>query len=327
MAKKGAKREAPLHPPPVSDAEVASARLALQDAAEKRRQNSNMHYYLQSIGKRNAYEQMTSAEKKEFFVKWFAKKVADGTSVASSVQTVSIVTEKAADYTWMGKEQMINLLGEHKATSKIASGAMEHRPDPDTKNDGEWDREYKVYCGSGKVVERSENKHSLDTSTELKGEALAEGMEDMSAATSHVAGEKPVCTVVVKTEPVDGVPAARKAAAEEGVQSKTYEALCKNPRAVLRNCGDTIVTIKTMFATTQEMKYAEALHEDITKLLPKFRSHYTNLEKMVTNSSTDEAMLLAIAVKLDAEYSKFNIYADWYQKLCGSKSAKRSSKT
>jgi len=312
--------------PAVSDGDVAAARAALQDAAEKRRQNSNMHYYLQSIGKKDAYDCMSAAEKKEFFLKWFAKKVGEGNSVSSSSNRVAIVTEKGDDYVWMGKEKMIKELGEKKALAKIESGVLEHRADPDTKMDDEWSREFKVYIGTGRVLERGESTHSLDTSADVQGDVLKESMEDMAAAMSHIAGEKPVCTVAVKKEAEGGNGDAAVAKYDANLHNKTFEALQKNPRVTLRNCGDTIVTIKTMFEATQEMKYAEALHHDISKLLPKFRSHYTNVEKLVTKGNSDEAVLLAIAKKLDADYEQFNLYADWYQKLTGQKPAKKSRK-
>ena len=321
----GKKAAAPkLEMPVVPDGDVEAARKALQDADEKRRQNSNMHYYLQSIGKKNAYELMTAAEKKEFFLKWFAKKVSDGTTVSSSSNSVFVVAEKGNDFEWMSKETMEKRLGEKKAAAKILSGTLGHRPDPDTKLDDEWSREYKVYFGKGAELERSENKHSLDTSQEVTGDRLKEAIEDMSAAMAHTAGEKPVCTVHVKKEPQDN---GGGHVVAMSIESKTYEALQKNARAVLRNCGDTIVTIKTMFQATQDLKYGEALHADISKLLPKFRSHYTNLEKIITTDGTvDDAVFLALGKKLDAEYEKFNEYAEWYGRLTGNKGAKRQKK-
>ena len=324
MGKKAAAKV--LEMPSVHDSGVAAARQALQDAAEKRRQNSNMHYYLQSLGKKDAYERMSAAEKKEFFLKWFAKMVGEDTTTRSATKKVAIVSEKGDDYVWLSKDAMIMKIGEKKALNKIASGVLEHRPDPDTKNDDEWNREYKLYIGTGRVLERGENEHSLDTTGEVCGDSLTEAMEDMSAAMAHIASERGVCTVAVKKELGEDDDKAKKRFKQGDVESKTFEALKKNARAVLRNCGDTIVTIKTMFEATQEMKYAEALHGDISKLLPKFRTHYNNMEKLVTTGTEDDAMLLAIGKKLDADYEKFNEYAEWYHKLCGGKVAKRQRK-
>ena len=47
-------------------------------------------------------------------------------------RVVETVTEKDDDFLWVGKEQMISMLGQHKAQAKIDSGKMEHQPDPTT---------------------------------------------------------------------------------------------------------------------------------------------------------------------------------------------------
>ena len=54
-ARKGAKKAAEkLVAPIVSDAVLAKAKEALKDAGDKKRASSNMMYYLESIGKKNA---------------------------------------------------------------------------------------------------------------------------------------------------------------------------------------------------------------------------------------------------------------------------------
>ncbi len=135
------------------------------------------------------------------------------------------------------------------------------------------------YTGTGHILERGETSHTLETTSDVTGDALKEAMEDISAAMAHIADEKPVCTVAVKREPGEEPLDPIKKFYEGDLVSKTFESLQKNPRMVLRNSGDTIVTIKTMSEHTQDVKYTEALHADISKLLPRFRSHYNTLEK------------------------------------------------
>ena len=296
----------------VSDAEVASAQAALKNAAERKRQNSNMHFYLQNIGKKNAYDRLSSAEKKEFFLKWFAKKAGESTVTSNASQSVTTVTESGDNFEWMGKDAMIQKLGERKAMSKIESGKLETRPDQDTGKAGEWDIEYKVFWGQGRSLESQKQCHSLDTTGEVSGEGLKEAMEDMAAASTHTGEGTNVCTSFVKREREE-----EPATSTTSTESKTFEAIKKNPRSVLRACGDTIVTMKTMYETTHGGKYTEALHADLTKLLPKFKSHYTALEKIVTKPTADldDAVCFALAKKLDVEYGKFNEYSEWFQKL------------
>ena len=71
------------------------------------------------------------------------------------------------------------------------------------------------------------------------------------------------------------------------------------------------------------------MHADPTKILPKFKNHYTNLENITTKANTDidDAVCFALAKKLDAEYEKFNEHLEWFQKLFpkATKKAKRAN--
>lgn len=333
MGKKAAAPRQTIDAPVVSDAEVQAAKAALKDADEKRRQNSNMHYYLACSGKKNAYEALTTAEKKEFFLKWFAKKVSEGKASSTHHEKVAIVNEKGEDWAWWGKETMIRELGEQKALSKIASGSLQHRPDPDTGKDGEFDREYKVYVGKGKSLERGENSHEMRTEADVEKTSRDEALEDIRAAAAYIANDQPATmTVNVKQERPDGEATSAKMtkiAGDIAEHTKTVEALRKNPRQVLRTCGDTITTVKTMWESTQGGKYTEALNADLGRLLPKFKAHYTTIERFVTKSvpvPDDDAVLYAIAKKIDKDYEVYNEYSEWYNKLVAGKAAKKSKK-
>jgi hypothetical protein len=328
MGKKAASSK--LDTPVVSEAELQSAKDALANAVTKKRINSNMHYYLDSIGKKKAFDTMSASEKKDFFVKWAASKMSTGTSSSTSVHEVTIVKESGTMFEWMGKERMIKELGDNKATAKIASGLLESRADLDTGVNDEWSTEYKVFFSKGSEIEKDENKHGLNTVSELDEAGLAEAVDDMKSASSCVAGNIPL--VAVKKEgSTGGGSSAGPGDPPHSSHLKTMEALEKNPRAVLRSCGDTIVNIKQMFEATFGGKYTEALNLDLTKILPKFKQHFTTIEKLVLKPRGDEdvqhdkAVYLAIAKKLDADYEKFNEINDWYSRLHG-KSAKKAKK-
>ena len=68
-------------------------------------------------------------------------------SKSEFVQSISVVKQDRAKGEWMGKQSMINMMGETKATNKINSGKLPSRPDPDTGFTGEWDMEYEVTRG------------------------------------------------------------------------------------------------------------------------------------------------------------------------------------
>ena len=65
------------------------------------------------------------------------------------------------------------------------------------------------------------------------------------------------------------------------------------------------------------------------KLLPKFKAHYNTIEKFVTKSvpvPDDDAVLYAIAKKLDKDYETYNEYIEWYNKLMVGKASKKIKK-
>jgi hypothetical protein len=320
-----------LDTPVVSDVELQAAKDALSNAATKKRSNSNMHYYLDSIGKKKAFETMSTAEKKDFFLKWAASKLSQGTSTSSASHTVSIVTEAGKVFEWMGKERMIKELGENKAKAKIASNLLESRADLDTGMKDEWSTEYKVFTSKGSEMEKDENKHGLNTAHELDVAGLAEAVDDMKAASSCVAGNMPMMAVKKEGDGIGGGTRAGAGDPAPASHQKTMDALEKNPRAVLRSCGDTIVNIKQMFEATLGGKYTEALNADLSKILPKFKHHFTAIEKLVLKPrgddevQHDQAVYLVIAKKLDTDYEKFNEINDWYSRLHG-KSAKKAKK-
>jgi hypothetical protein len=331
MGKKGAKVDTPT----VSDAELKAAREALKSRDEARRANSNMMYYLKLSGSKGNYDLMSASEKRDFFLKWFAKKLSEGTTKSSSSQQALILSETGNEHEWMGKERMISALGEQKTLAKIASNVLESRPDPDTGKNGEFDIEYKVIFGRGKKVESELISHTLRTESEVQEGDSKTAMEDIAAA-STAAGNACSLAVDIKVESaskVGGVAGSSpRETSDEATHQKTFDALQKNPRQVLRTCGDTIINIKQMFEATQGGKYTEVLNTDLGKILPKFKSHFTSIEILVTkapkadNDDDAEAVLFAIAKKLDNDYAKYNDFTEWYGKLFAGKQPKKAKR-
>ena len=273
-------------------------------------------------------------------MKWAAHKLAQegGKTVCSAEQAVAITDESQKLHSWMSKEEMVKDKGEKKAASLIASGNLEHRPCPLTGLDDEYNREYKVLTDVGSHKESERHSHKLVGEKEVaQGSQLDEAKEDMAAAANFM-GEPKKLLLTVKQERSDGT--AGTTVDEKGAEQnddeiiKTANCLKDNPRAVLRTCSDTILTIKQMYEATTGGKYQEQLREDLGKLLPGFKSRFNTIEKLTLKPlSTDEAELeqtnaILYATKLAKDYDKYNELAEWYSKFHGKvKATKRARKT
>jgi hypothetical protein len=138
MGKDGAKVDTPT----VSDAELKAAREALKSREEARHANNNMMYYLNNCGSKGNYDLMSASEQRDFFVKWFAKKLSDGTTKSSSSQQALLISETGNEHEWMGNERMISTLGEEGEEEKI--GNMEGEEGEDSEEEKIGDMECKA---------------------------------------------------------------------------------------------------------------------------------------------------------------------------------------
>ena len=64
-----------LSAPVVSADDIAKAKQAMQDEKARKRENSNMMYWLQKSGNKAAFDASPMQARKEFFVGWFADKL------------------------------------------------------------------------------------------------------------------------------------------------------------------------------------------------------------------------------------------------------------
>ena len=105
--------------------------------------------------------------------------------------------------------------------------------------------------------------------------------------------------------------------------AKTVETLTQNPRQILKVIGETVTTLKCMCQATKENRYPQALHENIGKVLPKFKADFNAVESLVMRSDLEkyagsdggEAVIRAVAEKLDGNYERYNDLCEWHAKF------------
>jgi len=338
--KKGAKKpvkqdEGVLAKPVVSPDDIARAKKALEDEKFKKRANSNMHYWLQSQGRKAEFDQMTPKQRKEFFDSWIAQKLKSGETTSSGIKDIGTKKQDGSTYQWVSKHQLIQLLGEDKAKARIASGKMQTRADPVTGLSDEWSLEYKLVNDVGSDMSFDKTGHRLQTDKAVEGDAAkVEALEDMNAASMpDDGGSSSSGLVQMKQELADGAPSGvvqKEQSEADKKLEKTITTLTKNPRQVLKAIGETVTSLKCMFEGTANGRYTESLHEDIGKLLPKFKIDFRAVEQIVTKpdsfgSGNDEAFILAVATKLEKNFDQYNELCDWHAKFSPDKKKQKKS--
>ena len=222
--------------------------------------------------------------------------------------------------------------GTDKTAAKIAilDGLEDrHRPDADTKKDDEWNREYELFEDEMDDAEVDNTMHGLTGKKDLASNAdKDEALEDIE---SHLCG---------KADPGasgsggSGKTEEAKVKVEGAVTDedlKTFKAIQDNPKKVLTTIGSSISEIKGMIQITNQpdhVKHSEVVRTDLSKLLPKFKTDFTNVEKVFLAKSNgapcDDPQVLAIARKIDANYELYNDASDWYTRICKPKKAKKT---
>ena len=179
-----------LSAPVVSAADIAKAKEALLDEKARKRENSNMMYWLKKEGNKAAFDASPINARKEFFVGWFADKISKGGATSSGSKDIGTSKTSGQEYGWVSKHQLVKTLGKEKAEARIASGKMPTRPDPVTGLSDEWSLEYKSFSDVGSEMEKETHNHRIETEAEVQSEAAkAEIMEDWFAARLQETGE------------------------------------------------------------------------------------------------------------------------------------------
>ena len=283
---------------------------------------------------RNQYDSLPPPERKQFFDAWFADEMKNGETTSSGSKDIGSEKQIGSNFQWVSKHQLITLLGNVKAEARVASNKLLTRPDPVTGLSDEWSLEYKLHTDVGSEMGIEKINHRLQTDVSVEGEvAKTEALEDMSAARLHEAGSASSAPAVyIKKEPSTEAQSAQiKMTEAEKRLSKSTDTLTKNPRQILKVIWETVTTLKVMYQATKAIRYTEALNEDIGKLLPKFKSDFAAVESLVTRSDLEsyacteegEAVIRAVAVKLEHNYEQFNELCEWHAKFNRDQSKKQ----
>ena len=312
----------PLFRPKVSDAEIAEAKKLLEDKDAKRRANSNMMYYLASRGEREAYDQCSSAERKKFALEWFVWSIKESEVKHVTTRKLNIQTKATDTARWYSKHKLYELFGAEKAQAKIEKlekDPKRHRPDKDTGLDTENHREYMIFDDETQNNNIEDLEHTLTSTKDITSDqAKAEAEEDIAALCTDVS------IAVGRPAPAaaTGEPRIKVEGAQPAEDLKTFDSIKSKPKHVLRNLGDAVTELKRMFemcSDPKRKKYTEPLMNDITKLLPKLKSDFTNLEKIHLRSATDnpvpDSEILAIARKMDKNYEEVSQITEWFGRM------------
>lgn len=311
-----------LEKPKVSDAEIADAQRMLEDKDAKRRANSNMMYYLAARQERNAYDQCTPAERKEFAVAWAAWSMKDSEVKHVTNRRMNTQTKEKSVAKWYSKHKLNEMFGAEKAKAKIDkldNDPKRHRPDRDTGLDTEDHREYMIFDDETQTNSIEDLEHTLASTKDITSDqAKAEAEEDIAALCNRGAiGVGHPARAAASDEPKIKVEGARPSE-----DMKTFDAIKSKPKQVLRNLGDAVTELKRMFemcSDPKRKKYTEPLMNDITKLLPKLKTDFTNLEKIHTRSATDtpvpDGEVLATARKIDKNYEEVAQITEWFARM------------
>ena len=294
----------------------------LEDKDAKRRANSNMMYYLASRGEREAYDQCSSAERKKFALEWYVWSIKESEVKHVTNRKLNIQTKATDTARWYSKHKLYELFGAEKAQAKIAKlekDPKRHRPDKDTGLDTENHREYMIFDDETQNNNIEDLEHTLTSTKDITSDqAKAEAEEDIAALCTDVS------IAVGRPAPAaaTGEPRIKVEGAQPAEDLKTFDSTKSKPKHVLRNLGDAVTELKRMFemcSDPKRKKYTEPLMNDITKLLPKLKSDFTNLEKIHLRSATDnpapDSEILAIARKMDKNYEEVSQITEWFGRM------------
>lgn len=322
----------------MSEGDLEKAKLHMANKESAKRCRSSMSYWLAQNGMKDEYDDAPIHEKKKFILHFASEQLKkEGEKTMQTEEVHNFSNKKARNFRWMSLEILQREIGKNKANNKVASGKLLSRPDPDTGLDDEDNREYKIYEDVGGEEERTDQKTGLKNDVALKDDAAVKDATDMmSDARACIAGGEVTLgwpKTQVKLEVGDpgsasnGKPDNAKPDMDTE-DNKTIVALDKEPKKVLRQTQEIIVRLKEMFGNTENTKFCETLHQEITKLLPKLGTSYKKVEKIVTDKGVDksEPVLTALGTKLDEHFTAFNEVDEWYCKMMGSKFKKQKNR-
>eukprot|EP00959_Pyramimonas_sp_CCMP1952_P055760 1165224-Pyramimonas_sp.AAC.1 len=317
-----------LEVPCVTPAERQKAVQTLEDAAEAKRQRSSMTAFLEKNGTKGVYDNWPISKRREFFECYFAQKLAEGTGKESTTRRTSMSKLKRAEVNWWSLSKMITEFGEAKAKEKarvLDAIPGRHRPDPDTKLDDMWNREYRVTLDSERDDDATVDESNIQTTFELVSEEQKKEAADRFAdMTSCISGSPCSANVAIKKEPgTEGAQSKDAADKATSPHAATLEAMKKDPKKVAANASKVLVTAKEVFVDTKGKKFMGELRDESAKVVSELTATYKKIEKAIVDKASDDPTLLAVSTNLDSAFDHFNEMVGWYQKLVPKSSAKK----
>jgi hypothetical protein len=330
--------------PIVSETDLAAARKLLESADEKKRQKSNLDYFLKKNGITRDFDRKSATAKREYLEAWFGARLAETRGKLNSTVTESFGSshESQVAYSWMSKQALIDQFGEKKAMNKINSGKLATQPDPDTGLDGEWDVEYKVFAETGKDVEsrseamKLEQERSHDTEEDQKTalsefhcsrDAIASDPRASSASGARPGSILGNPATIVKIEGAAMSGDAVGGKSQEELELDKCTARVKDSKKLLRTIGDMITNTKEMYESSKDERILETLHNDIKVFLPKAANLFKKIERYHLDQKTaDDAVILALAQSLKKHEDEFETIQTWFKNLTPKQPAAKKPK-
>jgi hypothetical protein len=337
-AKKGAKQ--PLNPLPlVPEKELEAAKQKLADKEDNNRMRSQMKYWLEQRDQLVAYRAASAKTRKSYFDQWVANQMQNGVRSGKQSRTSSKSQTSQEEEEWMAKEEMINKLGPKRTESLINSGNLQFRACKKTGLDDEWNREYKQI--RDKTINKTDETTAKQISSDMAAlddktfKDLIDDITSMDALdnSSDKLADLPAITGV-KTEGANpsgastgsGAAGLCKPPEPEKEESGTYKALKTSPKAVVKNIQDAILELKEVWRESKDNRIAGVVHEDATKMLPKFARIYKSTETALVEKIDCDATLLALADKIDAMFTEYNALIEWHHRLMPKEARKKKAK-
>ena len=355
-----------LNPPLVTETALKVAQQAMKDLDELKRQRSSCICYLRSLGKDKEYASWPIAERNWFLERYAADRIASGK--AKSLETKRAIrtgTYGKREFEWLCKKEMIDRFGDVKGLKKIAKlellktgkfdGMPTHRPDDDTGDDGEWDREYRIYNDTGGRDERDENESALCAEKNIdSAEQLAEHTAQLNDFGRSIMGSNPAETEkaaagsasssitvqpIVKLEPgseqvavdamidLDKHPFGTDETAMTDNQ-RVAHLMIQDAKKVLNNVGNALMTAKEIFketkATVDDPKeFLQIVFGKMQTVIPQFAAMFKKVERVHLESITNPSELLALATKLNDLYVIYNKAAGFFESTGGKVGGKK----
>ena len=313
----------------MDEASLAQAQLALQslesDAKEKRRQESNMTYFMKKSGEIPPGVVLRGDRRRHFLLVWLAKQAQEAATEANQ-QTEECFEKTNAyllDESFLSRFQIIKEFGGVRGTDMIENGNLDTRPCRYTGKEGPDHTEYKVWDDHEVGSKTKREKTSINTNKKLEGEAV----EAAQGAVRDIAGnfikrlacEKP-------NEDDDDQPLVTKNDPPQVANPLASLSIMKDPMATLKSLQAAELDLKVLCDDAKQIRYASQLGVDIESFIPKFAGATKGMEKLVRTADRDIVNIAEarrLNEKVDHLFQKAEEFRQWAGKFGVKVSSKR----